>query len=100
MRGGTGGHKRLRDGGGGGRGAGGKLWYGRGLKRGMAGADRETMEATETMASAASRRRRTTKDPPVSTQNNGARESTAWAVTERKRAQMKDPSGEERRRKS
>ena len=72
VRGGAGGSKIPRNGGGGGRGAGGRSRDVRGTTHVTTGAERGTMEATKTTATAESGRRRTTEDPSVSRIENGA----------------------------
>ena len=70
VRGGAGRRKIPRDSGGGGKGVGGRSWDRRRTKRGTAGVEQGTTEATETTE--ANGKRRTTEDPSVSMQNNGA----------------------------
>ena len=63
----------MRDGRGGGRGAGGGSRYRRGTKRGKAWSERRETEATETTTTAVSGRRKMTEDLLARKKDNGTR---------------------------
>ena len=95
----AGGCKIPRDGGGGGRGAGGRPRDVRGANIGKAGEARGMTEVTETTALVKSGRVRNTEDSPWGTEDDGERGSIAWEGHTRKRDQPPAPSGDDRRRR-